>query len=308
MNARPHDVVLLDGGTGMELLRRSSDKTPRLWSAQYLLSEPELVRAVHRDYIEAGARVITINAYSASYTRMAMVGETERVPQMQQRACELALAARDDAGAAGARVRIAGCLPPLNGTYRPDRVREFETNRAEYARLAELQAPHVDLFLCETLSSAEEARAAVSALSPLGKPIWVAFTLQDDGANLRSGESVAQAVRALAGLPVEAVLANCCPPESITRAMPDLAALGLPVGGYANGFTEIPKTFMPGKTRLVLRSRQDLDPPAYAEHALRWVEAGARLVGGCCEVGPAHIALLHDRLRERGCRAVADLA
>jgi hypothetical protein len=206
MNNDPQDVVLLDGGTGMELLRRSSDKTPRLWSAQYLLSEPDLVRAVHRDYIHAGARVITINAYSASYTRMEMVGETERVPLMQRRACELALGARDDAGATGAQVKIAGCLPPLNGSYRPDRVRDFETNRAEYERLAALQAPHVDLFLCETLSSADEARAAVSAVAGLGKPVWVAFTLQDEGPALRSGESVDEAVQALSGLGVAAVL------------------------------------------------------------------------------------------------------
>lgn len=306
MNAPSHDVVLLDGGTGMELLRRSKDKTPRLWSAQYLLSEPDLVRAVHRDYIEAGARVITINTYSASYTRMDMVGEAARVPMLQQRACELALAARDDAGSRGDGVRIAGCLPPLNGSYRPDRVRDFDTNRAEYERLAALQLPHVDLFLCETLSSAEEARAAVSAVAPLGKPVWVAFTLQDDGPALRSGESVGQAVQALRGMGVAAVLANCCPPESITAAMPDLVGQGLPAGGYANGFTQIPKAFMPGKTRLTLSSRQDLDPTAYAEHAMRWWEAGAQLLGGCCEVGPDHIACLQRRLAERGARMVSD--
>lgn len=307
MNNAPKDVVLLDGGTGMELLRRSNDKTPRLWSAQYLLNEPDLVRAVHRDYIDAGARVITINTYSATYTRMEMVGETERVPLMQQRACELALAARDDAGAAGAHVRIAGCLPPLNGSYRPDRVRDFETNRAEYQRLAALQSPHVDLFLCETLSSADEARAAVSAAIGLGKPVWVAFTLQDDGSALRSGESVAEAVRALEGLEVNAVLVNCCPPESITLAMPALVEQGLPAGGYANGFTQIPKTFMPGKTRLVLNSREDLDPAAYAAHALRWWHAGARVLGGCCEVGPEHIAHLHRRLTDSGANVVGGL-
>lgn len=308
MNNDPQDVVLLDGGTGMELLRRSSDKTPRLWSAQYLLSEPDLVRAVHRDYIHAGARVITINAYSASYTRMEMVGETERVPLMQRRACELALRARDDAGATGAQVKIAGCLPPLNGSYRPDRVRDFETNRAEYERLAALQAPHVDLFLCETLSSADEARAAVSAVAGLGKPVWVAFTLQDEGPALRSGESVDEAVQALSGLGVAAVLVNCCPPEAITLAMPALVAQGLPAGGYANGFTQIPKAFMPGKTRLMLRSREDLDPAAYAEHALGWWRAGARLLGGCCEVGPEHIAHLHQRLTDSGARVVTELA
>lgn len=155
------DFVLMDGGMGMELLSRSANKTPRLWSADYLLSEPELVTQIHRDYIEAGASVITINAYSASYTRMAMVGMQDQVPLLQQRACELAILAREQSGKKG--IAIAGCLPPLNGSYRPDLVRDFEVNLEEYRQLAALQAPHVDLYICETMSTAAEARAAAQA-------------------------------------------------------------------------------------------------------------------------------------------------
>jgi S-methylmethionine-dependent homocysteine/selenocysteine methylase len=77
---------------------------------------------------------------------------------------------------------------------------------------------------------------------------------------------------------------------------------GLPAGGYANGFVEIPQTFLPGRTREQLSSSEDLDPDAYARRAVDWVEAGARIVGGCCGVGPAHIALLRDRLLEAGWR------
>jgi S-methylmethionine-dependent homocysteine/selenocysteine methylase len=128
---------------------------------------------------------------------------------------------------------------------------------------------------------------------------------QDRGPLLRSGETVQAAVAALAGFPVQAVLANCCPPESISQALPALVGAGLPAGGYANGFVEIPQTFLPGRTREQLSSREDLDPDAYARRALGWVEAGARIVGGCCEVGPAHIALLRDRLLEGGWRITA---
>lgn len=305
MNPSAREVVLIDGGTGMELLRRSSNKSPTHWSAEYLVTEPELVRQVHLDYIEAGAKAITINAYSATFTRMALVDAAHRVPQLQRLACELALAARDAAGARGADVCIAGCIPPLNGTYRPDRVRDHATNADEYARLAELQAPHVDFFLCETMSTAQEAHAAAAAAAAFGKPVWVAYTLQDRGPLLRSGETVGAAAAALAGLPVQAVLANCCPPESISQALPALLGTGLPTGGYANGFVEIPQTFLPGRTREQLSSREDLDPAAYARCALGWAEAGARIVGGCCEVGPAHIALLRDRLLESGFRITA---
>lgn len=298
------DIVLLDGGTSLELLRRSNNKSPRLWSAEYLLSEPELVRQVHLDYIQAGARIVTINAYSASYTRMAMVDEVARVPEMQRRACELAAAARDAAGAAGVGVAIAGCIPPLNGTYRPDRVRSFATNQEEYMRLAELQAPHVDLFICETMSTAEEARAAAAAVASFGKPVWVGWTLADHLPRLRSGEHISTAVAGLQGIGVAAVLANCSLPETINIAMPEFARTGLACGGYANGFTHIPQSFLPGKTLQQLTVRRDLTPEAYADFVLRWVQDGATIVGGCCEVGPEHIVRLHQRLLDEGHKVV----
>ncbi len=300
------DIILLEGGTGQELLNRSANKAPRHWSAEYLLTEPDLVRAVHRDYILAGARVITINAYSASFTRMMLLGEADRVPELQRLACDLARAARDDAGEAGHGVAIAGCLPPLNGTYRPDRVRQFEENLAEYRRLAALQAPYVDLFRCETLSTADEGRAAAMAAAETGRPVWVSWTLDDAGGTaLRSGETISQAHQALAGIPVTAVLANCTAPEAISAAMAELVATGLPTGGYANGFMPIPKSFLPGKTLDQVAVRQDLDPAAYAKFAMAWVAAGATIVGGCCETGPAHIARLRSDLIAAGHTLVA---
>lgn len=300
-------VVLLDGGMGQELLNRSENKTPLLWSAQYLMSEPDLVKAVHGEYIWAGARVITVNAYSATYTRMTLVDAADRVPELQLKACELAKAARDVAGQSGAGVAIAGCLPPLNGTYRPDRVRSFEINLDEYRRLARHQAPHVDFFICETMSTIEEARAAATAAVETGKTVWVAWSLEDNGAkHLRSGETIGDAFKALNGL-ASAVLANCTHPESITAAMSELKATGLPTGGYANGFTGIPKTFMPGRTKELLSARRDLDPAAYAKFALRWVQQGATIVGGCCEVGPAHIARIKEELLGAGHQIVGPI-
>ena len=294
-------VVLLDGGMGQELLNRSENNAPRLWSAQYLIHEPSLVEAVHREYIAAGARILTINAYAATFTRMAMVDAVDRVPELQRLACALALRARDACGAAGSQVSVAGCLPPLNGTYRPDRVRLFELNLDEYRRLAALQAPHVDLIICETMSTSEEARAAATAAAETGKPVWVSWSLLDGGSTmLRSGETLATAREALAGLPIQAVLANCSHPESISAAMPELVGFGLPAGGYANGFTSIPLTFLPGRTKELLTARQDLGPEAYARFAVAWANSGAAIVGGCCEVGPRHIARVRDDLLAAG--------
>jgi len=292
------DVVLLDGGMGMELLLRSTNKTPKLWSADYLLSEPELVTRIHRDYIDAGASVITTNTYSASYTRMAMVGMEDKVPLLQQRACELASQAREQSGRS--HVAIAGSLPPLNGTYRPDLVRDFQVNLDEYAKLAALQAPYVDLFICETMSTAQEARAAAQAASVHNKPVWVSWSLQDAAPVLRSGETIGEAFDALNGISIGAVLVNCCPPECISQAMKDLIATGLPSGGYANGFVSIPVTFLPGRTREQLNSRTDLGPSEYVVFTNDWVSRGATIVGGCCEVGPSHINAMREQMLALG--------
>jgi S-methylmethionine-dependent homocysteine/selenocysteine methylase len=300
------NVVLLDGGMGQELVRRSSQPAHPQWSAHVMMHEPELVQAVHEDYLRAGARVLTLNTYATTPGRFARFGTEEQFEPLQLRAVELARAARDAVGAeTGAGAAIAGCLPPLVGSYHPELLPDFDTLLAEYRQIAAVEGPHVDLLLCETMSKAEEARAAATAAAETGKPVWVSWTLAEalapDGtARLRSGETLAQAVAALNGLAVEAVLVNCSPPEVIRAAMPELVATGRPAGGYANGFEPIPDAFRLGATVDMLGKRQDLGPDAYAGHAMAWVEAGARIVGGCCEVGPAHIAALADRLREAG--------
>jgi len=208
----------------------------------------------------------------------------------------LARQARDEAGDAA----IAGCLSPLFGSYAPALTISFEDTLDIYRRIVAEQADGVDLFLCETMASAEEARAAVTAASESGKPVWVSWTLADHGApRLRSGETIADADGALGDLQVAARLLNCCRPEAIAAALPELIALGGPVGAYANGFTSV-EALKHGGTVDVLHARHDLDPQAYADQAIGWVEAGAGIVGGCCEVGPAHIAALRDKLTRAG--------
>ncbi|TPI49662.1 homocysteine S-methyltransferase family protein [Mesorhizobium sp. B2-9-1] len=289
-------VILTDGGMGQELVRRSRSEPTPLWSARVLIDEPELVRDLHAEFIRAGARVITINTYSATPERLAREGAEDLFKPLQKRGIELARQARDEAGDAA----IAGCLSPLFGSYAPALTISFEDTLDIYRRIVAEQADGVDLFLCETMASAEEARAAVTAASESGKPVWVSWTLADHGTpRLRSGETIAAAVSALDGLPVAARLLNCCGPEAIAAALPELVALGGPVGAYANGFTSV-EALKHGGTVDVLHARHDLDPQAYSDQAIGWVDAGAGIVGGCCEVGPAHIAALRDKLTRAG--------
>jgi S-methylmethionine-dependent homocysteine/selenocysteine methylase len=295
-------ITLLDGGMGQELVHHSSQPAHPMWGAHVLINEPQIVQAVHAEYLRAGARVLTLNTYSTTPGRFAKFGVPEKFAPMQRRAFELARAAIDETGI---EADLAGCLPPLVGSYHPELLPSYEAMLAEYRLIAAEQADRVDFFLCETMSKAEEARAAATAAAETGRPVWVAWTLaetlaEDGSARLRSNETIDEAIAALDGLPVAALLANCCPPESIDAAMPELVASGPPVGGYANGFTPIPAGFTLGQTVDMLSARTDLGPEAYAEFAMGWVGQGATIVGGCCEVGPAHITELARRLTAAG--------
>jgi len=290
-------ITLLDGGMGQELLRRSANPPSPLWSAQVLMDEPEIVEAVHLDYIKAGARVITLNSYSITPERLERDGDISRFQTLQARAIEIAGSSRDKSESG---VDIAGCLPPMIASYRPDLAPDLDACIATYRQIVDQQKDHVDLFLCETLGSVKEARAATIAAVESGKMVWTAMTVVDgDGTKLRSGEPLDEAIVAVIEAGASAVLVNCSWPESLSQSMPVLAGSGLPFGAYANAFTSIDQ-LSPGGTVEALEARTDLGPSDYADHVMGWIEAGATIVGGCCETGPAHITELAKRLETAG--------
>lgn len=298
MSTPDRKIVLTDGGMGQELLRRSGVAPTPLWSARVLIDEPDLVRKLHMDFIEAGAQVITINTYAATPERLEREGVGGLFQTLQRRGIDLARQARDKTKK---DVRIAGCLPPLFGSYEPGLTLSFEETLAIYRQVVAEQKDHVDLILCETMASAAEGLAAATAAGESGLPVWVSWTLGDgvDAPCLRSGETIEAAAAAIAHIKTQARLVNCSRPEVVSAAIGELVALGGATGAYANGFTSV-AALKHGGTVDVLAARQDLGPQSYAGFAMRWVEAGAVIVGGCCEVGPPHIAALKNRLQENG--------
>ncbi len=292
----PQGTVLMDGGMGQELRRRGVKGSNILWSAYALVTAPQIVSEIHHEYIIAGAQIITTNTYSTIRRRLEDAAIGASFEKLNVAAGKLAMNARNDCNP---DVLIAGSLPPLQGSYRPDLVEEFDITEPFYREQAEILAPYVDFFLCETMSSSAEAMAAAAGAASTGKPVWVSWTLRDGGSNLlRSGETIAQAHAALKDIAVSGFLANCSSPESITQAMEDLNNLSdFPVGGYANAFAGIPKNWSLTADACMPGVREDLTPQAYGEHAKKWIASGARIVGGCCEVGPEHIAHLHNIIR-----------
>ena len=293
----PEGLIILDGGMGQELINRGASGQGVLWSAKALFDAPEAVVAVHEDYIRAGADIITTNSYACIRNNFEPEGLADRIGEMNRLSAELAQRARD---VSGKQVLIAGSMGPQNGSYRPDLVGTYPETLALYQEQAEFLAPHIDFFICETLSCLLEARAAATAAKATGKPVWLSWSIADTGiAELRSGESIQQAWEEIAGSGVDAVLLNCSPPEAISKVLPNLVSItDVPVGAYANAFTPIPEKWDFHGNESIPPSRVDVTPRTYATHAANWVAAGARIVGGCCEVGPAHIAELHRQRSE----------
>ncbi|MDE1168835.1 MAG: homocysteine S-methyltransferase family protein [Pseudomonas sp.] len=296
-----NSVVILDGGMGRELQRRGAPFRQPEWSALALTEAPQHVQAVHAAYIESGANVITTNSYAVVPFH---IGEARFATQGQVLAAVAGTLARKAADAAQGTVQVAGSLPPLFGSYRPDLF--------EAARVGEILQPlvnglaeHVDLWLAETQSSIAEAQAIRAGLPQDGKPFWLSFTLQDEDTDevprLRSGEPVAEAAQAAAALGVATLLFNCSQPEVIGAAIDAAKAtferlgVDIKIGAYANAFPPQPKDAKANDGLDELR--EDLDPPGYLHWASNWRQRGASHLGGCCGIGPEHIAVLAGQLK-----------
>ena len=302
------EVVLLDGGMGKELRRIGAPFRQPEWSALALIEAPTRVAEAHRNFVAAGATVITTSNYAVVPYHLGDERFAAHGHELTALAGELARSVADDTGAL-----VAGSIPPPFGSYRPDL---FEPDRAPavFDTIVHALAPYVDLWLPETLGSVAEIEAANAALDRVGDdtPRWVSFTLDDRAAHpaLPSGESIARAAASLNATPhLAAVLINCSLPEHITPALRLLReALGhrndVAIGAYANAFRPDPPTNY-AANETINEARDDLTPGRYADIVDDWIADGATIVGGCCDITPAHIAEIHTRLDRADAPAVS---
>ena len=296
------DIALLDGGLGQEIQKRSMTKAHPLWSVNVMFNQPDIVTKVHRDFIMSGARVISLNTYAASKSRMTSHGIGDKLELTHKTAINLARQSLKDSSVKDGSVQIAGCLGPLVASYVAEVSMDYNNSLDEYRQLVDLQKEGVDLFLIETMSNIDESRAAITAVKEADKPAFVSLTIEDNLTNkLRSGEDLRLAIDVLSNENPNGILLNCSSPEAITQAMSIMTELSIPFGGLANGFTSI-SPLSPGSTVDTLSARKDLSPKIYAEFADQWVEAGATIIGGCCEIGPEHIGFLCQHLEANGHR------
>ena len=300
--------MILDGGMGHLLRRNGVDISGPIGTmerfrgvARANRDSPDIVLHSHLQFLRSGADVITTNTYACVPAALATDsgGSPDDVVELVQAGGALAARARDIAvseGLSHARPLVAGCLPPLHETYRPDRVGDYDELSSTYRMIVDAVAPSSDVLLCETMHSTAEAFVAAEAASAAGIPVWVSFTVSEvDVGNLRSGESIGEGVAAIADVTnVETVMLNCSSPEAITSALPLLvqAAPDLTIGVYANGFSDEFRASASDNDPVPTDREYDelLTPDAFARIADDWRQQGASIIGGCCGIFPEHIA------------------
>lgn len=292
---------LLDGGMGRELMRIGAPFRQPEWSALALIEAPEFVLKAHQAFINAGARIITTNSYALVPFHLGEERFTADAPALAELAGQLARQAAVEATQA---VQVAGSLPPALGSYRPD-LFDHDQSVAIHRILIQGLKASVDVWLAETQSSIAEVRAVREALGQDEKPLWLSFTLEDGedhGPRLRSGETVAEATAVAIELGARAVLFNCSQPEVMAAALVaareviESASAQIELGVYANAFP-VMEVEEEGANDTLHEIREDLGPDSYAQWASTWVEKGASVIGGCCGIGPEHIAALRSHFK-----------
>jgi len=281
---------------GTELTRRGVACGLPLWSARALWAAPEVVLAIHRDEVAAGAEILTTNTFRTHRRTLAKEGRGSEAARWTRQAVSLA---REAAKSSGRDVYVVGSISPLEDCYRPDLVPEDSELAAEHGEQVEtLFAAGVDGLLVETQNTVRELIAAVGAAKRTGLPV-IASMITDGEGHLLSGEPISGAVRAFSDLSPDILSINCVPARRLAADLARLAsaAPGSALAAYGN--------LGPPSDAAGLIFSDEIDSEKYARFASEWISIGARIVGGCCGTTSAHTAALAALLNRPAAGAAA---
>ncbi|UCF81606.1 MAG: homocysteine S-methyltransferase family protein [Acidobacteriota bacterium] len=299
------EYIVMDGAMGSELQRRGVDVDKGcsvdklgVWSAAANLDAPDVVRAIHEDYLKVGAEIIISNNFFTSKGMLSMIGEQNRWEEYVRRGGELAVAARD---AVNPEAYVAGGIAPtfgyqnVNEDCGSDLGQEFEA----ISRI--LAEAGVDFMLPEYMAGEivhetpiKDCVTAVDACAKTKLPVFLGLNIATDGkkdGKMMHGETYAELVAALKGHRVDGIFLMCCDPDEVTASLPELRkAFAGPIGAYAElGYYENPKYGTSPDEKFWLHGIRGITPEKYAEYAREWKKMGAQIIGGCCSSEPKHI-------------------
>ena len=284
---------ILDGGMGQELLTRGMKPKGTLWSANALLDKNyhQLLSNTHRDFIKAGAEVIVTTTFTTRRKRLRDNNVEEKFEYLNIKAGQIASNIKKEFP----NVMIAGGLPPQNLTYEADDRSNDEiiNNFNEQAKLLD---PYIDFFYFDVWSSIKEFKCGIKAIEEFNKPYLIGIHISE-GTNLPSGEKISE-IKNIINNQALGVMLSCVSPENYEKNLIEVKSLGLPFGFKLNGFiTTKPspsytENYLKSKTGNpieVLGRREDLTPVNMARIVKKFKDAGATILGGCCETRPSHI-------------------
>ena len=285
---------ILDGGMGQELLARGMEPNGTLWSANALLQEKyhKLVLDTHIDFIKSGAEVIVTTTFTTRKNRLKDNKVEDKFQYLNKKAGEIAQKAKN----LYPNVLVAGGLPPQYLTYEADPRTDEEIKDNFYGQ-AKLLNPYIDFFYFDVLSSIKEFRIAIESIKEFNKPYLIGAHISE-GTNLPSGEKINEIITSLKHEKLLGIILSCISPENYELNLNEIKNLGVPFGFKLNAFIKTnPKPnytgaynkSKTGNPNEFLGVREDLTPEKMLEFAKKFKDAGATILGGCCETRPTHI-------------------
>ena len=284
---------VLDGGTGQELLARGLETNGTLWSANALLQKKyhDLLFNTHLDFIKAGAEVIVTATFATRRKRLKDNHIEDKFEYLNQKAGEIAIKVKKKFP----NILIAAGLPPQNLTYEADNRNEEEITN-NFKEQAKVLNPYIDFFYFDVLSSIKEFKCGIKAVKEFQKPYLLGIHISE-GNFLPSGEKISE-IKKIIDDKVLGIMLSCISPENYEANLKEIKNLGVPFGFKLNGFittkpqTNYTENYLKSKTGNpieVMGKREDLTPDKMARIVKKFKDAGATIIGGCCETGPSHI-------------------
>ena len=279
------DRILIDGATGTEIERRGVPMVSNAWNGGGALTNPDIVREVHEDYIRCGAQILISNTFSTSRHVLEDAGLEEHFELLNRRGVELACEARENMKTP--HVLVAGGITDWSFTGKIPTHRQLRANMEEQAVI--MANAGADLIMLEMMSDIERMLIVLDAAQKSGLPVWVGFSCQLDKLgepHLLDGPTLFDGVKAIEEKEVPVVSIMHTEVEYVDACINVLKAnWGGPIGVYAHSGQFVEPNWI---------FNDVISPEDYASAAESWLEQGVQVVGGCCGIGLEHIQLLKD--------------
>lgn len=299
--ARRSERILIDGATGSECLQRGAPALHNGWSGGAALSDPDIVRQVHSDYIALGADLIASNTFATGRNVLADAGVEHDFEAYNRRAVELAVEARAAAGPGADHVVVAAGVSNWSFSGNRPTLEKLLDHTVEQATI--MRDAGAEMFSLEMMVDLPQMTATLDAVSQLGLPVWVGFTIgPEEGQDpselgtdiaLRDDGLLADAVEVAKGY--DCVDALCLMHSDVRLTEPGLNTIRKlwdgPLGAYAHAAHTVAGE---------LSFDDAISPADYAAYEPSWLAAGATMIGGCCGIGPDHMRLVAEAIGREG--------